>query len=113
MSPQLPGQFAPRYEFLMGPYNSFVQQMRSTKKNSSLVGSVPTIAPTGSTPNRLRTFLCAVDASVGIAKNQWTAELSGTQSGHKDVITVNSAARPSRPRQWLPRTVGVGRLIRI
>jgi outer membrane receptor protein involved in Fe transport len=110
MSPQFQGNLRARYEFLMGPYNSFVQaDAQYEGKNSSLVGSVPTIAPTGSTTQSFENPSYALfDASVGIAKNQWTAELVGHNLANKDVITFISAAQAIETQTvGRPRTVGV------
>jgi hypothetical protein len=97
-----------RYEWNVEGYTPFVQASANYHGSSyTQAGSNPTIAAAGITTSRLRfedPAYTTYDASVGVAKDKWYANLYGENLSNSNAATFTStdqfivAQTPLRPR---------------
>jgi len=107
-SPALQFSVRARYEWNVEGYTPFVQASANYHGSSyTQAGSNPTIAAAGITTSRLRfedPAYTTYDASVGVAKDKWYANLYGENLSNSNAATFTStdqfivAQTPLRPR---------------
>ena len=108
-SPLFQGNIRARYEWAFNQYNMFAQ-VGATYSSSSFTqtGNNPSLSTGGAINTTLLRFenpsYGLVDASVGIAKDQWTAQLFGENLADRNVSLFTSTSQfvvtqtPNRPR---------------
>ncbi|MDB6014954.1 MAG: TonB-dependent receptor [Gammaproteobacteria bacterium] len=108
-SPLFQGNIRARYEWAFNQYNMFAQ-VGATYSSSSFTqtGNNPSLSTGGAINTTLLRFenpsYGLVDASIGIAKDQWTAQLFGENLADRNVSLFTSTSQfvvtqtPNRPR---------------
>jgi iron complex outermembrane recepter protein len=97
-APKFQGNIRARYDWQMGDYRAFV--MADANYTDSMFNQ-PATYPSGAgvlIPNTtylryLQPAYATVDASIGIAKDKWYAELYGTNLGNSHASTFTSSAQ--------------------
>ena len=108
-SPLFQGNIRARYEWAFNQYNMFAQ-VGATYSSSSFTqtGNNPSLSTGGAVNTTLLRFenppYGLIDASVGIAKDQWTAQIFGENLADRNVSLFTSTGQfvvtqtPNRPR---------------
>ena len=109
-SPPFEGNIRIRYDFVLGDYQAF-WQLAGTHQASSLSTTdvIPPIAPTGSTHiSYTQPGYSTLDASVGVAKDNWTAQIYGQNLTDTRGLTFISASEAIETQTVIrPRVLGV------
>jgi hypothetical protein len=111
MSPSFQGNLRIRYDWQGANNTGYFAQIAATHIGSTLanVGIVPPIAPVGSTHiNYTNPGYSTLDAALGMSKDNWTAELYGTNITDERGIVFTSASQAIETQTVIrPRVLGV------
>jgi iron complex outermembrane receptor protein len=109
-SPAFQGNLRVRYEWSFNDYRAFAQVGGARRSHSlSLTGNVPSIAPTGSTTQAFdQPGFTTYDASLGVSKDAWSAQLYGLNITDTRGLTFISSSQAVETQSVIrPRVIGV------
>jgi iron complex outermembrane receptor protein len=109
-SPPFQGSLRLRYEWAVGNYQAFVQAIGThTASSLAYVGIIPPIAPVGSTHiNYTDPGYSTLDASLGISRDNWTAQIYGQNITDTRGIVFTSASQAIETQTVIrPRVLGL------
>ncbi len=109
-SPPFQGNLRARYEWAINDYLAFVQAgVVHTAHSLSVVGNVPSIAPTGSTNQAFdQPGYTTYDASLGVSLNQWSTQLYAQNLTDVRGLTFISSSEAIETQTVIrPRVIGL------